>query len=190
MAAPVRRRVRGLARAVSTGDRVFIRQPLAGDEIEFRSRVRESRRLHRGWVEAADGTEGFGLYLKRTRRPECEGCVVCRLEDGALVGVVNVNEIVRGAFQSGYLGYYALVPFAGQGYMREGLRLMLARAFGPLRLHRLEANIQPENVRSRGLVESLGFSLEGLSPRYLKVGGRWRDHERWALTVEAWRRVR
>ena len=70
------------------------------------------------------------------------------------------------------------------GYMAEGLGLALRRAFTDLGLHRLEANIQPVNDRSIALVRSAGFRLEGYSPRFLKIAGRWRDHERWAITVE------
>ena len=105
---------------------------------------------------------------------------------GELAGVVNVNEIVRYSFQSAYLGYYAFTPHAACGFMREGLQLVIERAFDELRLHRLEANIQPANVRSIALVRSLGFRNEGLSRRYLKISGRWRDHERWALLVDDW----
>jgi len=68
--------------------------------------------------------------------------------------------------------------------MREALVAVLRLAFGPLRLHRVEANIQPRNRASIDLVRSLGFRREGYSRRYLKIGGRWRDHERWALLVE------
>ena len=71
--------------------------------------------------------------------------------------------------------------------MSEGLGLLLRLAFRRLRLHRLEANIQPGNAQSIALVRRAGFRREGLSPRYLKIGGRWRDHERWAITVEEWR---
>ena len=78
-------------------------------------------------------------------------------------------------------------PYARRGYMTEALALVLRRAFGPLRLHRVEANIQPGNRASIALVRRAGFRREGLSRRYLKIGGRWRDHERWALTVEEWR---
>jgi ribosomal-protein-alanine N-acetyltransferase len=106
--------------------------------------------------------------------------------DGAVLGVVNLNEIVRGAFDSAYLGYYGFSPHTGQGYMTEGLRLVLRHAFRRLGLHRLEANIQPGNRASRALVRRLGFRREGFSPRYLKIGGPWRDHERWAIVREAW----
>jgi ribosomal-protein-alanine N-acetyltransferase len=71
--------------------------------------------------------------------------------------------------------------------MLEGVGLVLSRAFGPLRLHRVEANVQPGNERSKALVRRLGFTKEGYSERYLKIGGRWRDHERWAILAENWR---
>ena len=107
-------------------------------------------------------------------------------ESGELAGVININEMVRGSFRSGYLGYYAFAPHNGRGYMTAGLRAVVSRAFRQLRLHRLEANIQPDNEASRRLVKRLGFKLEGFSPRYLKIAGKWRDHERWAVTAENW----
>jgi [ribosomal protein S5]-alanine N-acetyltransferase len=112
--------------------------------------------------------------------------LVCRRSDGAILGVINLNEIVRAAFQSAYLGYYAFRPHAGEGYMTEGLALVLRHAFRRLGLHRLEANLQTGNRASRALVRRLGFRKEGFSPRYLKIGGRWRDHERWAIVREVW----
>lgn len=101
---------------------------------------------------------------------------------------MNVNEIGRGAFRSGYLGYYAFVPWQGHGLMTERLALVIDHAFRRLRLHRLEANIQPGNRASIGLVRRLGFRREGYSPRYVKVRRRWRDHERWTLLADARRR--
>jgi ribosomal-protein-alanine N-acetyltransferase len=147
--------------------------------------VRRSRALHGRLVSPPRTRKQFRAWVSRSRRPSHVAHLVCRA-DGELVGVVNINEIVRGALQSGYLGYYALVPHHGRGYMTAGLGLVVARAFGRHRLHRLEANIQPGNLRSIALVKRLGFRLEGVSPRYLRIARRWRDHERWALTVEDW----
>jgi ribosomal-protein-alanine N-acetyltransferase len=128
--------------------------------------------------------------MRRLGKPSHEGRFVVLRESGDLVGVINVSEIVRGPFRSAYLGYYAFAPHAGHRYMTEALTLALSWAFRGLRLHRVEANIQPGNQASRALVRGLGFRREGFSRRYLKVAGRWRDHERWALVAEDWRRHR
>jgi ribosomal-protein-alanine N-acetyltransferase len=128
----------------------------------------------------------YEAYLARLRGPAHAGYLVCA-EGGELAGVINISEIVRGAFRSAYLGFYAFTPHAGRGHMRAGLARVIGRAFGALRLHRLEANIQPGNLRSIALVRGLGFRREGLSPRYLKISGRWRDLERWAITAEQWK---
>ena len=115
------------------------------------------------------------------RRPENREFLVCLRASGELVGVINLSNIVLGYFRSAYLGYYAFAGFERQGLMREGLLAVVRHAFQSLKLHRLEANIQPGNAASIALVRSCGFSKEGFSRRYLKIGGRWRDHERWAI---------
>ena len=169
------------------GERVYLRHPAARDRDEFLERVRASRKLHGRWVSAPADVEAFAAWLKRTKGSDMESLLVCRRDDGAIAGVYNISQIFYGHFCSAYLGYYAFAPFGGRGYMREGLQLVLRHAFGPLGLHRLEANIQPENAPSIALVAGAGFRLEGLSPRYLKIAGRWRDHERWAILAEEFR---
>jgi ribosomal-protein-alanine N-acetyltransferase len=167
--------------------RVRLEVPSPQHAQDFLDAVRRSRRLLRPWVYPPSTPEAYDVWLHRLAQPAQEGHLVVRRASRALVGVVNVNEIVRGGFRSAYLGYYAFLPHAGQGYMTEALGLVLRRVFGPLGLHRVEANIQPGNEASRRLVRRLGFRREGFSPCYLRVGGRWRDHERWALIAEAWR---
>lgn len=103
------------------------------------------------------------------------------------MGVMNLSQIFRGSFQSAYLGYWVGAEFASQGIMTQALRILLDYVFRELKLHRVEANIQPENAASIRLVRRCGFELEGYSPRYLKIRNRWRDHQRWALRAETWR---
>lgn len=153
---------------------------------EFIEAVLRSAALHAQWVDPPRTPGAFNRYLDRLRQPQYAGYFLLA-RNKELAGVVNISEIVEGSFRSGYLGYYAFVPHERQGYMAAGLPAVLSRAFRRLRLHRLEANIQPGNEASRRLVKRLGFRCEGYSPRYLKIAGQWRDHERWALMVEEWR---
>ena len=174
--------------ALEVGDVVYLRRPSVRDKSEFVRLVRESRAFLRPWVfTAPQDAEEFNEFLRRVRRDNADGLLVCRREDDAIVGVYLVSQIVRGALNSGYLAYYSFMAFTGRGYMTEGLGLVLRHVFGPMKLHRVEANIQPHNAPSIALVRRFGFRLEGYSPRYLKIGGSWRDHERWALTIEDWR---
>lgn len=161
--------------------RVTIERVALRDQNEFLAAVARSSRLHQPWVAAPATPEAFRALVKRARDPANASFVVRRTDTGELVGIYNISNIVRGGFQSAYLGYYAFAGHERQGLMREGLKLLLRAAFGELKLHRLEANIQPGNSASILLASSCGFQLEGYSPRYLKIGGRWRDHERWAI---------
>jgi [ribosomal protein S5]-alanine N-acetyltransferase len=169
------------------GRSVRLRPPGPDDEAAFLAFVRASRRLHRPWVAPPDDRAGYRAYLERLAGEAHRGFLVCRRDDDAIVGVININNIARGAWRSASLGYYAHAAFAGRGHMGDGLALVLRQAFGTLGLHRVGANIVPENAASRRLVQRQGFRREGYSPRFLKVGGRWRDHERWALSIEDWR---
>jgi ribosomal-protein-alanine N-acetyltransferase len=166
--------------------RVVLRPPSVADEREFIDRMRASRRLHRPWISMPQTREAYASYLERSQREANAFYLAHRREDDAIVGFLNISEIVRGKFQSAFLGYGGVAEFAGRGYLTEAMQLVLEEAFKRLRLHRLEANIQPGNAASIALARRCGFQLEGFSPRYLKVGGRWRDHERWAITKEAW----
>ncbi|HEX3618639.1 MAG TPA: GNAT family protein [Solirubrobacteraceae bacterium] len=170
--------------------RVYVRPPRRADEYAFVSLMRDSRTFHKPWASAPTDSARFAAYLEDSNRPDFEAFLVCRIADDRLLGFFNVSQITRGSLQSAYLGYAAGERFAQQGYMREGIELVLQAAFLELRLHRLEANIQPGNAASIALARGAGFHREGFSPRYLKISGRWRDHERWALLADDWRRAR
>jgi ribosomal-protein-alanine N-acetyltransferase len=168
-------------------ERVELSRLSAADRDEFVAAMAASRRLHRPWIAPPASVPEFEELLARVQAEGSDFNLVRRRPDGALVGYFNLSQMIRGAFQSAFLGYGAVAEHAGHGYMAAGLELVLRRAFVDLRLHRVEANVQPGNDASLALVERAGFVREGFSERYLKVGGRWRDHERWAIRAGQWR---
>jgi [ribosomal protein S5]-alanine N-acetyltransferase len=117
-----------------------------------------------------DTAYGFGLFLV----------------DGALVGEVSLGSVVRGPFQSCFIGYWIDVEHAGRGYVPEGVALIIRYGFETLRLHRLEAAIVPRNAKSRRVAEKLGLRDEGTARRFLQIRGIWEDHVRYAITLEEW----
>ena len=169
--------------------RVVLRPPTADDQDEFIAAMRASRSVHRPWLYMPETPDAYKTYIARVEDPRAAPFLACRIQDGAIVGFLNISEIVRGNYRGGFLGYGGVAGFGGQGYMTEAMQLVLREAFTRLDLHRLEANIQPANARSIALAKRCGFALEGFSPRYLKIGGRWRDHERWAIRKETWRKT-
>jgi ribosomal-protein-alanine N-acetyltransferase len=148
---------------------------------EFIAAAAASRRLHASWVSPPLDAAAFLARLRRLRPPADFAFAIRHRDSGVLIGYADITNVVRGLFLSAYVSYYAFQGHERQGLMTEGLKLVSRHAFDKLGLHRLEANIQPENMASISLVKACGFSKEGYSPRYLKIRGRWRDHERWAL---------
>ncbi|MFF1646663.1 GNAT family N-acetyltransferase [Streptomyces sp. NPDC058240] len=175
---------------LAEGRRTAIRPFALADAEEFTTRARESRDLHSPWLFPPDDARAYAAYAGRLiDDPTRAGFLVCERGGGSgpadgIAGFININNIVTGAFRCGALGYGAFAHAAGRGLMGEGLDLVLRYAFGPLGLHRLEANIQPGNEGSLALVRRAGFRLEGFSPDFLFIDGAWRDHERWAITAE------
>jgi [ribosomal protein S5]-alanine N-acetyltransferase len=173
-------------RHVGTGSVVELVVPGARHEREFLSLVARSAELHGGWVQAPASPAAYARYLRRIASHDHCGFFARVLATGEIAGVVNLNDIRMGGALNASLGYYGLVPAHGGGRMTEAVRLATDHAFSKLGLHRVEANIQPGNARSRALVGRLGFRLEGFSPRFLFIAGDWRDHERWAVLRDEW----
>lgn len=121
--------------------------------IQLRQRARD-------WEEGRGGRFLLALHAEPER----------------VIGSVGLSNISRGAFQSCHLGYGLDQHCQGQGLMREALEAVIRCAFDTLRLHRVQANYQPHNLRSAGLLKRLGFEIEGHAKNYLYLNGAWRDH--------------
>jgi len=176
-------------KAISRGEAVYLFTPNKDAAEDFLALTAGSVNFHRPWVYPPTDLKHFRAYLDRLENGYAHGFLIARCDDDSLVGVININDPIMGGFRSASLGYYAAAPYCGRGYMSEGLALVLDQAFTALDLHRLEANVQPDNAASLALVKRLGFRKEGFSPAFLKVGGEWRDHERWAMVAEEWLNV-
>ncbi|MDX1494284.1 MAG: GNAT family protein, partial [Longimicrobiales bacterium] len=169
----------------------------ADDENEFVQAWRESRQAWSPWTPATpgslDGPELFRRELHRVRATAHAGTHL-RLAafDGEerLLGLFALNEIVRGVFQSAYASWQVRAAEMGQGVGTDGVRALLDIGFrdapGGVGLHRIQANVMPGNGASLRIVEKVGFRREGLARRYLRIAGRWEDHEMFALTAEEW----
>lgn len=170
---------------LAVGPRVGLRPYAYDDSEEFTRHARLSTGHHRPWLFPPVTATTYAVYARKLiEDPGRAGFLVCERETGAIAGFININNIVEGGFRSGAIGYGAFAHAVGRGLMGEGLGLLVRHAFGAMDLHRLEANIQPANTASIGLVSGAGFRLEGFSPDFLFIDGAWRDHERWAITTE------
>jgi ribosomal-protein-alanine N-acetyltransferase len=167
--------------------RILLSVPRYDCAAEWIELAQTSAAFHRPWVYLRADAAGFDEYMQKVADGRTIGFFVRRASDLRLAAVINLNEPVMAAFHSAYLSYYADAACARQGYVSEGLALVIDEAFRQRDFHRLEANVQPGNERSLALVRRLGFRREGFSPRYLQVDGAWRDHERWAILADEWK---
>ena len=106
--------------------------------------------------------------------------------DGAFAGEINLNNVVRGAFQSATIGYWIDKARAGRSFMSEAVVVLSQFAFEELGLHRIEVCIIPRNANSRRVMEKLHFREEGTAERFLEINGVWEDHVRYGFTREEW----
>jgi [ribosomal protein S5]-alanine N-acetyltransferase len=154
------------------GDFLLRWEPRLGMGVADPSRDRsafEQRVQNRERERQIGSGYGFGLFV-----------------DSAFAGEINLNNVVRGAFQSGYVGYWIDEARAGRSYMPEAVVTLARFAFDELKLHRIEIDIVPRNRSSRRVVEKLGLREEGIAERFLEINGVWEDHVRYGLTFEEW----
>lgn len=169
---------------MNPAEQISLTIPSAEFMNEFLTKAHASKSRHEPWTTPPLDETSYNAYLERIRKENQAGFFITLRENNALVGVININEIVMGCFCSGYLGYYGFTGYEKQGLMSAGLQLVIDHAFNVMGLHRLEANIQPENTKSIQLATRCHFAKEGYSEKYLNINNEWKDHIRYALTFQ------
>ena len=156
--------------------RIYLQRVDQKDLPEVRKAFTRSRVSLEPWIFRPEDYKAWA---------EDEARMLVRLkENGKIAGQFNLSGIIRYSLQQAFLGYNAFEPYMGNGYMKEAMPLVIWLAFEELKLHRIEANIQPANVPSLRFINNFAFRNEGYSLRYLNIAGQWRDHIRMALTSE------
>lgn len=173
--------------ALERGELVFLRRPSVEDRDEWVALRESCLDFLLPWEprqNVRSEAERWTSFFQTSNTDDRQRFLICENASGAIVGYVGLNDIRRGVMQSCNAGYWIGARFTRKGYMTEGLRMAVGHAFRTLKLHRVEAGIQPNNTASIGVVKKLGFRYEGTALRLLEINGRWCDHERWAITSE------
>lgn len=179
-----------IAASLGDGDLVYLRYATRSDRAEWCELRTESAAFLKPWepkppANRPDSSARRFLAMIDTQdRPHTQRHLICRKQDDAIVGMVNLSQIARGPFQNAVIGYWCGQRFANMGLTTDGVRACIHRAFTELGLHRVECNVRPENTASLALARRVGFREEGFSPRYLQIAGEWADHVRFAMTRE------
>ncbi|RDW15211.1 RimJ/RimL family protein N-acetyltransferase [Oceanobacillus arenosus] len=99
------------------------------------------------------------------------------MDNDALIGTINLFEVLRGSLQGAFIGYFLDKEQNGKGFMTEAVKLVVTYAFNQLQLHRVEAGVMPHNIGSIRVLEKAGFHREGIAVKNVKINGKWEDHQ-------------
>ena len=170
-------------------NRVYLRFPVQRDWRNWAALRAESRDFLAPWEPtwAYDAlTRGafrrrLKMYKTEIRQGATYSFLIFRRIDDVLLGGITLSNLRRGVAQSATLGYWIGVPHGNQGYMTDSLAAILEFAFSRIGLHRIEAACLPANEASRRLLLRSGFREEGYAREYLRISGRWQDHQLYAI---------
>lgn len=171
------------------GEGIRLRAP-ALEDYDAWAKLRSASRAHTepwepSWAEDELTKSAFKRRLRRYQQDIEAGTgypfFVFRAQDDVLIGACNLNNVRRGVLQACDMGYWIGAPYVKRGHCKAAVRRVLSYAFGPLRLNRVEAATRLENEPSRRLLLSVGFTPEGVSRKFLKINGEWRDHLKFAI---------
>ena len=164
-----------------SGVTLSIRRIKPSDEKAFLKLARRDQEQHQPWIKVPRTKKAFQKYAETMSTDDDRGYLIIRRDTKALVGVIELRDIFLGDFKNAYVCYYAFSTQSGNGFIKAAMLAVIDIAFSKLKLHRLEANIQPQNSASIQLIRACGFTQEGYSPKFLRMNGVWCDHQRWAL---------
>ncbi|NIK76685.1 ribosomal-protein-alanine N-acetyltransferase [Paenibacillus castaneae] len=133
-------------------------------------------------LEGQENDIAYGLEAMQNDQSYIFGIFVKETDE--IVGRLALTGIARGFFQNVFLGYYIDQQYNGRGFATAAVSLGLEFAFTELGLHRVEAGVIPKNLPSIRVLEKAGFRHEGLAKAYLKINGKWEDHNIFAITAE------
>jgi [ribosomal protein S5]-alanine N-acetyltransferase len=178
--------------------RMTLRPPEASDAAAYEAAYEASRDFWRPWTPTidVDAETSFSRLIDRHEKGMRDGTqfrLLGFVSDGRLAAIVGLSEVVRGAFECAYAGWRISAPLCNQGLATESVTALLDFAYAPpphgLALHRVQANVRPDNVPSLRVAEKAGFRREGLALRYLQIAGRWEDHVMFAKLSDEHRRL-
>ncbi|MEV6350703.1 GNAT family protein [Actinoplanes sp. NPDC051851] len=168
---------------------VSVRPVVLDDAAELTALLIENRAYHRPW-DPARPEDFYTVDVQRQILVDLARAGTsfpyAIVEEGTIVGRINLNNVVRGPFLSGSLGYWMAERRTGRGVASAAVSLTLREAFVEHGLHRVEAATLLHNVRSQRVLEKNGFQRFGTAPRYLRIAGEWQDHHLYQLTTENW----
>ncbi|MGR3205556.1 GNAT family N-acetyltransferase [Bacillus glycinifermentans] len=148
---------------LQTDNRGFFERFSMERAADFYTLEGQKKRLQTFWEQMQqDEDYYFGIFLQT---------------DDALIGTINLFQVLRGSLQSAFIGYFLDEKHNGKGYTTEAVKLMVDYAFNDLKLHRIEAGVMPHNLGSIRVLEKAGFHKEGLARKNVKINGKWEDHQ-------------
>ena len=173
-----------LSKKKLTGERVFLRPPKRRDALKWQKLRMSSKSFLVPWEPSWDASSctrrAYLRYFKNSNylanMDRAYSFLIFKTDDKTLLGGINIGNVRRGVSQSASLGYWIGEKHSRNGYMKEGLKLLIPSLFIDLRLNRIEAATLEENIASKNLLKKIGFKKEGVLRKYLKINGNWRDH--------------
>jgi len=174
----------GLQGAQYESARVRLCRLQSADIAETAELLAKSADFHKAWVAYPTDPDEVAGFIEHSPDNGVLIFGIRRRPDNVLVGITTLSRIAYEPWLTAECGAAVDVRYRGNGYVAEGMRLLISFAVEHLGFHRIEALVQRENVRSVRMLEFAKFRREGTARGAVRIQGTWVDHIRWAITAE------